>query len=73
MANQCFCVQAARKEEIAEPPSTFKGDAILIGSNDGHGSEGYNPSLGLYTGQEYLNFDSLWSSWCVTQGIHQRL
>ena len=56
--------EAARNEERARPPSTYiLGDAIPIGNNDGHGSEGYNPSLGLYTGQVYLNFDSPCLSW----------
>ena len=43
------------KRRTLNRPLPFKGDAILVGNNDGHGSEGYNPSLGLYTGQVCLN------------------
>ena len=46
MASQCSCVEAARKGEIALPPPTKPfGDAIPVGNNDEHGSEGYDQFL----------------------------
>ena len=64
--------EAARNEERARPPSTYiLGDAIPIGNNDGHGSEGYNHLL-AFTGQVRPNSASL-RRVGKTQSIHQRL
>ena len=55
--------EAARNEERARPPSTYiLGDAIPIGNNDGHGSEGYNHLLAV-TGQVRPSSVSLCLSW----------
>lgn len=55
--------EAARNEERARPPSTYNlGDAIPIGNNDGHGSEGYNHLLAC-KGQVRPNSDTAGLSW----------
>ena len=58
-----FCVEAACNEETAQPSSTYNlGDAIPIGNNDGHGSEGYNHLL-AFTGQVRPNSEIVGLSW----------
>ena len=55
--------EAARNEERARPPSTYiLGDAIPIGNNDGHGSEGYNHLLAC-EGQVRPNSETAGLSW----------
>ena len=55
--------EAARNEERARPPSTYiLGDAIPIGNNDGHGSEGYYHLL-AFTGQVRPNSETVGLSW----------